>query len=218
MPARDKSRATSGRLDKLEQEVGHAGVYGKGRARREQIIAAATSLILKRGYSEFSLREVANRCDIKLANLQHYFRAKTDLVIAVILQVLHKQQEELALHFEPSSDLDSTIRKFIKYSIESYASSPAANVYTILHVLEAHDEVVAKAKLEAYGSYIQSLAQILHGAYPKASQKQVYRAARLLTAVTDGLLVQPRRLLGTSRLINDVVQTALNAIKPILKT
>ena len=217
MAARGNLRGTAARLDELEQTVGHTGVYGKGRARREQIIAAATSLILERGYSEFSLREVASRCDIKLANLQHYFRAKTDLVLAVILQVLHKQQEELVLRFQPSADLDSTIRRFIKYCNESYASSPAANMYTIMHVLEVHDEVVATAKLEAYGSYIQSLAEILHGAYPKTSEKQAYRAARLLTAITDGVLVQPRQLAGTSRLINDATQAALSAIKPMLK-
>ena len=217
MAAKGMSQGTAVRLNDLEQTVGHTGVYGKGRARREQIIATATSLMLKRGYADFSLREVANRCDIKLANLQHYFKAKTDLVLAVIFQVLHKAEEELALNFEPSTDLDTTIRKFIKYCIEGYASSPAASVYTILHVLEVHDEVVAKAKFEAYGSYIQSLAKILQGACPKASQKQAYRAARLLTAVTDGVLVQPGRLTGTSRLINDVVQVALNAVKPMLK-
>lgn len=54
-------------------------------ARREQLIDAAAPVLTARGFSDFSLEEIAARADVTRNLLYHYFpRGRPDIVIAVL--------------------------------------------------------------------------------------------------------------------------------------
>lgn len=63
--------------------------------RREQVLAAATSLIADCGYWALSLQDVANSCDLSLTGLLHHFPSKDALLLAVLSR--HDQIEVRAL-------------------------------------------------------------------------------------------------------------------------
>ena len=52
--------------------------------RREQLFAAATSLIAERGYWALSMQDVADSCDLSLTGLLHHFPSKDALLVAVL--------------------------------------------------------------------------------------------------------------------------------------
>lgn len=59
-------------------------VRGNPAERREQILDEAVRLIGERGYYGFSIRELAQRCQLTDAGLLHYFGSKEKLLIAVL--------------------------------------------------------------------------------------------------------------------------------------
>lgn len=63
--------------------------------RREQLLAAATSLIAERGYWALSMQDVADACDLSLTGLLHHFPCKDALLVAVLAR--HDELEVRAL-------------------------------------------------------------------------------------------------------------------------
>jgi AcrR family transcriptional regulator len=63
--------------------------------RREQLLAAATSLIAERGYWALSMQDVADACDLSLTGLLHHFPSKDALLVAVLAR--HDELEVRAL-------------------------------------------------------------------------------------------------------------------------
>jgi AcrR family transcriptional regulator len=47
------------------------------------IVAAARQLLIDKGCAEFSMRNVAGEANLSLANLQHHFATRDDLVLAL---------------------------------------------------------------------------------------------------------------------------------------
>jgi AcrR family transcriptional regulator len=61
-----------------------AAVTSKGRATRARIVEAAATLIFERGVAGTSLDDVGSAAGVGRSQLYHYFRDKSDLVLAVI--------------------------------------------------------------------------------------------------------------------------------------
>ena len=51
---------------------------------REKIILAAEELITSKGVNSFSLRDIANYLDISTGSLYYHFKAKDDIISAII--------------------------------------------------------------------------------------------------------------------------------------
>ncbi|MDQ4215522.1 helix-turn-helix domain-containing protein [Microbacterium capsulatum] len=61
-----------------------AGVYAKGVAKREEILATALTLVAERGYRSASVRDIADAVGLSPAGLLHYFGTKEDLFLAIL--------------------------------------------------------------------------------------------------------------------------------------
>jgi AcrR family transcriptional regulator len=60
------------------------GPYAKTAERRQQILDAALHVFTTRGYRAGSMREVAKVADMSLSTLMHHFKAKEDLLLALL--------------------------------------------------------------------------------------------------------------------------------------
>jgi AcrR family transcriptional regulator len=61
------------------------------RDRQQRILAAASALFASQGYAETSMQEIADAADLAVGTLYNYFRAKPDLLVAI----LRRETEEL---------------------------------------------------------------------------------------------------------------------------
>ena len=57
--------------------------YSSGQASRQQIIAAAETVLKRDGYHAFTTRRVAQQCGISVGNLTYYFPTKLTLIEAL---------------------------------------------------------------------------------------------------------------------------------------
>ena len=61
------------------------GRYAKGVEKRAEILRTALDVFAREGYRGTTLREVAERCDLSVAGVMHYFDSREDLLTQVIL-------------------------------------------------------------------------------------------------------------------------------------
>ena len=61
-----------------------AATQARGQARREQILSAATDLLLEEGHAGFSVRGVAARAGVALSHVQYYFPETAQIVAALL--------------------------------------------------------------------------------------------------------------------------------------
>ena len=57
----------------------------KGKKRIVEIMEACRTVLIDKGYTQFSLRNIAKEAGIHLSNLQYYFRTRDDLLKELIL-------------------------------------------------------------------------------------------------------------------------------------
>ena len=88
---------------------------------REKILNEAC-LLLEEGYSNFSMREIANRCEFALGTVYNYFKNKSDLIIEVFNIKWNETLEEAKNISNIDTDFENKIKliyicldKFLKY-------------------------------------------------------------------------------------------------------
>ncbi|GAA2974228.1 AcrR family transcriptional regulator [Microbacterium terrae] len=108
-------------------------------ARREQIIAVATTLIADRGFWGVTLREVAIACGISEPGILHHVGSKDGLLVAVLEHRDHCDRKALAGRLGVAvSDLDADpapfgLREMCTAAVERNATQPEiVRLYTVL--------------------------------------------------------------------------------------
>ncbi|MEU6171320.1 TetR/AcrR family transcriptional regulator [Streptantibioticus parmotrematis] len=91
------------------------GPYGKGEAKRAEILRVALEIFAEEGYRGTSLRKVAAACDLSLPGLMHYFDSKEDL----LTQVLRVRDETARLRGAGEDDIEQ-----VHHVIQEGAKTP----------------------------------------------------------------------------------------------
>lgn len=101
-----------------EQETRPSPRERRRHARREQILEAAWHLARRDGIAGISLRELADRVDLRQPSLYSYFPSKADLYDAMFaqgFQDLVDEREQLVLDPDPLVALRQGCRHFIEF-------------------------------------------------------------------------------------------------------
>ncbi|MEU6476586.1 helix-turn-helix domain-containing protein [Streptomyces sp. NPDC047017] len=163
------------------------GPYGKGEAKRKEILRAALEVFADEGYRGTSLRKVAARCAISLPGLMHYFDSKEDLLTQVLRmrdEAAHARQEERGASLsyreiiKEGSGTPGLVELFV--SMAAAASDPAhpAHAHFARRYPVLREQVVASLRSRMDTGTIRT------GIVPAE------RLAVLLIAVVDGIQLQ----------------------------
>src|SRR5690242_10319899 len=94
-------------------------------SRRDQLVKAASAVIAKQGYADFSLDEVAERADVTRNLLYHYFpRGRQDLFLAAV----HRGGEQLTADWATDPDVplaDRLAANFARMFEHARGATPA---------------------------------------------------------------------------------------------
>jgi AcrR family transcriptional regulator len=88
-------------------------------ARRKEIVSTAQDLIVRKGYRDLSLREVARECGMSAPGLIHHFPTLDSLLEAVLE---HRDETDIAAI--TVGDPDRTLAEVIDSAISYYAERP----------------------------------------------------------------------------------------------
>ena len=70
-------------------------MYSKGEAQRQALIDAANRLFYEQGYGRTSFTDIAREAGFNRGNFYHYFKAKDDILQAIVADRLARMQEML---------------------------------------------------------------------------------------------------------------------------
>lgn len=168
--------------------MAHRGIYPKGVARRDEILDRALELVGSKGYSNVSLRDIAERVGVRPAALLHYFDSKEELFTEILRR--RDERDEMS----PSAESASASREAYLQIVRHNADVPGLiALYSRLAVdaadpdHPAHSFFVARNEMQL--QFTNEFAGG-HGDVPAGMPLSVDMTTRIMVAVTDGLQLQ----------------------------
>lgn len=161
------------------------GVYQKGKSRINEILDAATRLVIDSGYHNFSMRKVADAAGIKLGNLQYYFPSKAMLVSAMLdraIQVYLDEFDEIRTHGNPKEQFLA----LIEHVTNDLTSKHTTQFFPELWSLSNHEKDITVYMDQMYGKYRKILGAVIAEVNPKLNAKQVEKLALFISASLEG--------------------------------
>lgn len=90
------------------------------------IIKEATKLFRAKGYSDTTIRDIANACQLKSASLFHHFKNKEDILVEVMLKTIEKTTEQIKYVSLGVNSPQEKLKALIHYELELIHSEDSA--------------------------------------------------------------------------------------------
>lgn len=162
-----------------------------GKATATKIVNAAYKLLQTGGAADFSMRNVADRAGIRLANLQYYYPKKEDLIRALMAHVgeiynARYKKHLAAVENSPASRLKAAIELNLKDIVNPETRHFFIQFWPLLGVA---DNYSGELLSHFYAPQKRQLATLIAELNPALTSEDVTRRAELITATFEGLMV-----------------------------
>ncbi|MDD7833891.1 TetR/AcrR family transcriptional regulator [Paenarthrobacter sp. AB444] len=168
------------------------GPYRKGIEKRAEILNTALEVINRNGYSNATVKELADAVGLSQNGLLHYFGSKDNL----FMEILRHRDELLAatINHEPQ-ELQRSFTERVVEAAGASASSPGLLELTLRLSADATEpdhpaHSFFGARYESIREVIGATLQLLKESDRLPEDTDVDLAAALIQAATEGLLVQ----------------------------
>ncbi len=151
-------------------------------------------MFARRGYEAATVDEITAECGIAKGALYSHFASKEDLFRTILVDHVRRRAAETAARPEPELPLRESILRIIEASWGTCRTDPIwSPLFMEFWALAGRNEWGREAVAALFDHCSAALAQFLSSAKRAGlvrSDLDVHRAARLLLAVNDGLVLQ----------------------------
>ena len=160
-----------------------------GRAKRSQILAAATELIAAHGVEGMTMRQLASACGLNIATLYHYFGSKSDLLGAIVDERHYDAGlRRLALPIDPTLPPGPRLERF--FAQLATQSLGELRLWRLLIGESLRDHAVALAEaLRLSGLLEQAIDRWLGDLFPELETDPATPERAAVTSVVTGQLL-----------------------------
>jgi AcrR family transcriptional regulator len=161
----------------------------QGRAKRSQILAAATELIATHGVEGMTMRQLASACGLNIATLYHYFGSKSDLLGAIVDERHYDTGlRHLALPIDPTLPPGPRLERF--FAQLAAQSLGELRLWRLLIGESLRDHAVALAEaLRLSGLLEQAVDRWLGELFPELDADPATPERAAVTSVVTGQLL-----------------------------
>ncbi len=162
-----------------------------GKATALKILNSARELLMREGYAQFSMRNVAEAAGLHLANLQYYFPKRDDLIRALLSHTgdLYEEMYERLLD-GAAQDPVERLKIILQYQLEDIFIAETRQFFVQLWALLSTLEESPGALLgELYALDIGPLGKVIQALDPALPGAEVNLRARLLAGLIEGLMI-----------------------------
>lgn len=162
-----------------------------GQATAARIMRAARELLMNEGYAQFSMRNVASRAGVHLANVQYYFKTREDLVRALLEDTGARYRASYdELNSRAPADRVARFRAVVDFNLKDIATWETRRYFIQLWaLLTTLDGDSGGLMNELYAIDIQQLSECIADLAPQADPREIRRRATLLAALIEGMVV-----------------------------
>jgi AcrR family transcriptional regulator len=162
-----------------------------------RIVLAARDLLMTEGYAQFSMRNVAARAGLHLANVQYYYKTREDLVEALLADTGERYRSSYEeLRAKAPTDREARFKAVVEFNLKDIATSETRRYFIQLWALLTDIDGRACAGREAghlmndlYAIDIQQLSDCIAELVPDTDAAEVRRRASILAAMIEGMVV-----------------------------
>jgi len=160
--------------------------------KKRQIISAYRSLLISEGHAATSMRRVAEKCGMKLGNLQYYFKTNEKLVESFINYWISLEQAGRNRVFEEDDISVETILKWINGAFTHMIGNNFDSAIAISELVSMsnHNELVRLRLVKWYEDEAEYYASMIRRATPHISKRESEDRASVLMAVLEGSVAQ----------------------------
>ena len=163
------------------------GKHKKGRRTAAHILEQSTQVLMRDGYSQFSLRRVAQAAGVTLGNLQYYFPTKPVLVEAMLVHVIEGYIDTFdGLMAEVEGRPEEQLTAVLTYVIRDLTSPQTTVLFPELWSMANHEPAVQQYVEDLYESYRRIVAGLIARINPRLSPGQVRLLTIFITASIEG--------------------------------
>jgi AcrR family transcriptional regulator len=163
-------------------------------ATRARILEAAYRVFGRRGYEGATVEEITAECGIAKGALYGHFASKEDLFRTILLEHVRRRAAETAARLEPDLPLRESILRIMEASWATCRTDPIWSPLLMeCWALAGRNEWAREAVAALFDHCSAALARFFSRAKRAGlvrADVDVDRAARLLLAVNDGLVLQ----------------------------
>lgn len=162
-------------------------------ARVDEILAKARDVLVRDGYANFNLRNVASEVGVRLATIQHHFATREALLTAAITKAMEgwgARFQEIASRTR--RDPERRLRELQQQNFEFLDDSETAPLIVECFALAQHDASVRAVVQAQYFAYRRLFADVLREIRPALSDDALMAFATVLTAQVEGLTLMLR--------------------------
>ncbi len=162
---------------------------GKGATRREEILAAASALLLEEGYAGFSARGVAARAGLRLSHVQYYFASPAAILAELLDRFVRRYGEEIMARFGAAKGTgEQRLYRALDFLMNDEAYRRDCGIFMIeVAGFAARDELIAAALARYYEIYFALFSDIAKALNPALTPRERARRARQCVALIEGM-------------------------------
>ncbi len=163
----------------------------KGKAREEDIIIAAQTVLANEGYEQFTLRNVADKVGMRLSHLQYYFATKGDLVRALLAHVAQDYAQKTAEVLAQVPDTPTArFMAWIDYLLHDCWDPRTRHFFVQLWGLaESEDASSGELLQDFYATDITEIRRLLEELSPHLDNRLLGQRATIIAGVIEGMML-----------------------------
>ena len=188
-----------------------SGVHDKGQKRVKAILKVAIDLLLVEGFSDFSMRRVANTVGVNLSAVQFYFPTRDDLLraIAKFVSYQYEGQQQRVIGADYATPLER-FEAYLDFSLVRVRDQ--LGYYMFLGEAQSGSDIFAEACREVYTLDVVVLSQLLAPLLPDASEIEIKQRAAFMSAAIDGLEIYLKQSPQLAPVIPDIYEYGKNML------
>lgn len=186
-----------------------------GRITAQRLVQTARDMLTTENLERFTMRAIADRAGVSLANLQYYFPTRRDLARALYLDVGERYRVAYAacLASAPEEPV-ARLTAILKWNMEDITRHSTLRFFVQLWaLLGSLDDFQGDYIRELYAIDIEQLSEHIHALQPAATASEIRQRATLIAALIEGLLLLIRDVGNDAdrrqALLDTCVRTAL---------
>ncbi|MDE0989324.1 MAG: TetR/AcrR family transcriptional regulator [Pseudomonadales bacterium] len=185
---RDASRTSNQKTTGVRQGT---ATRRAGKATAARIVVAAREVLEQEDVARFTMRNIAERADISLANVQYYYKTRGDLIEALFIELEKIYQHAYDDHLSAvGASPTDRFKAVLNFNFNDITSSKTRRFFVQLWaVIGSLDDFSGVKFGQLYAIDIAQLSSHISALVPDESQEEVTRRATLLAAVIEGLMI-----------------------------
>ncbi len=162
----------------------------KGHDRATRILNTTIEIIVDNGLMGLSLRQVAQRCEMSLSNVQYYFATKEHLITGLASHILNRYEEVFrdlvgACPLSP----EHQYKRVISFLLDDVKNPTTNAIFFQLWSFAQHSSFVNNELYRMYAFQRRWFEELMEKINPSAGTRKIALRAALITCQIEGLMV-----------------------------